>query len=227
VLEKIDIEPLLKKYSGGGSGSFHPRMLLKVLVFSYINNNYSSRKIEAALKENIHYMWLSGMSTPDHNTINRFRSDRLKEVLRQVFTQVVLLLSQEGLLNIKELYTDGTRIEANANRYAFVWGKAIKTSKERIKKQLDELWQYAQNVSAAELTDTDPSGFDKIDADKVERTIEQINEALKDKPVSKQVRQNLNSEQGIYHRKKRPCDVEPVFANIKNNHHFKRFLLPA
>jgi len=192
VLEKIDIEPLLKKYSGGGSSSFHPRMLLKVLVFAYINNNYSSRKIEAALKENIHYMWLSGMSQPDHNTINRFRSDRLKEVLRQVFTQVVLLLSEEGLLNIKELYTDGTKIEANANRYTFVWGKAIKTSRERIKKQLDELWQYAQNIAAAELPDTDPSGFDKIDAEKVEKTIEQINEALKDKPVSKTVKQKLN-----------------------------------
>ena len=192
VLNKIDIEPLLQKYTGGGSSSFHPRMLLKVLVFAYINNNYSSRKIEAALKENIPYMWLSGMSTPDHNTINRFRSDRLKEVLRQVFTQVVLLLADEGLLNIKELYIDGTKIEANANRYTFVWGKAIKTSRERIKKQLDELWQYAQNLSAAELPDTDPSGFDTIDAAKVEKTIEQINEALKDKTVSKQVKQKLN-----------------------------------
>lgn len=192
VLDKIDIEPLLKKYTGGGSSSFHPRMLLKVLVFAYINNTYSSRRIESALKENIHYMWLSGMSTPDHNTINRFRSDRLKEVLRQVFTQVVVLLAQEGLLNIKELYTDGTKIEANANRYTFVWGNAIKTSKERIKKQLDELWQYAQNIAAAELPDNDPSGFDKIDADKVEKTIEQINEALKDKPVNKQAKQKLN-----------------------------------
>ena len=115
VLDKIDIDPLLKKYKGGGSSSFHPRMLLKVLVYAYINNNYSSRRIEAALKENIHFMWLSGMSTPDHNTINRFRSDRLKEVLRQVFTQVVIMLNEQGLLNIKELYTDGTKIEANAN----------------------------------------------------------------------------------------------------------------
>ncbi len=192
VLDKIDIDPLLKKYKGGGSSSFHPRMLLKVLVYSYINNTYSSRKIEAALKENIHYMWLSGMNTPDHNTINRFRSDRLKDVLRQVFTQVVLLLSEQGVLNIKELYTDGTKIEANANRYTFVWGNAIKTSKERIKKQLNELWQYAQKVAAAELPDTDPTRFDKIDADKVEQTIEQINEALKDKPVSSQVKQKLN-----------------------------------
>jgi transposase len=134
-------------------------MLLKVLVYSYINNTYSSRKIEAALKENIHYMWLSGMSTPDHNTINHFRSDRLKEVLRQVFTQVVLLLAEERLLNIKELYTDGTKIEAAANRYTFVWGKAIKTSKERIKKGLEALWQYARKVAAAELPDTDPYGL--------------------------------------------------------------------
>lgn len=193
VLEKIDIDPLLKKYKGGGAGSFHPRMLLKVLVYAYINNTYSSRKIEAALKENIHYMWLSGMSTPDHNTINRFRSERLKEVLRHVFTQVVVLLAEQGVLNIKELYTDGTKIEANANRYTFVWGNAIKTSKERIKKQLDELWQYAQSVAAAELPDTDPTSFKTIDTDTVEQTIQQINEVLKDKPdVSARVKQKLN-----------------------------------
>jgi hypothetical protein len=185
-------------------------MLLKVLVYSYINNTYSSRKIEAALKENIHYMWLSGMSTPDHNTINRFRSDRLKEVLRQVFTQVVVLLAEEGLLNIKELYTDGTKIEANANRYTFVWGKAIKTSKERIKNQLDELWQYAQKVAAAELPDTDPTGFDKIDAAKVEQTIEQINEALKGKPVSNQVKQKLT-----YAKKHWPANLKKYESQEK------------
>lgn len=192
VLDKIDIDPLLKKYRGGGASSFHPRMLLKVLVYAYITNTYSSRKIEAALKENIYYMWLSGMSTPDHNTINRFRSERLKEVLRQVFTQVVMLLAEQGLLNIKELYTDGTKIEASANRYTFVWGNAIKTSKERIKKQLGELWQYAGNIAASELPDIDPTSFNKIDADKVAQTIDQINEALKDKPVNKQVKQKLS-----------------------------------
>ena len=192
VLDQIDIVPLIAKYKVGGTSSFHPRMLLKVLVFAYINNMYSSRKIEEALQQNIHFMWLSAMSTPDHNTINRFRSERLKDVLRQIFTQVVQLLAQEGLLSIKELYTDGTKIEANANRYTFVWGNAIKTNKEKIKKQLDELWQYAQKVAAGEMDDTDPSGFDKIDAEKVEQTIEKINEALKDKPVSKEVKQKLS-----------------------------------
>lgn len=70
-------------------------MLLKVLVYAYMNNVSSSRKIEEALQQNIHYMWLSGMSTPDHNTINRFRGEKLREPLRNIFTEVVLLLAEE------------------------------------------------------------------------------------------------------------------------------------
>lgn len=192
VIEKIDLEPLLKKFKGGGTSSYHPKMLLKVLVFSYLNNIYSSRKMESAVKENIPFMWLAGMSQPDHNTINRFRSDRLKDVLKQVFKQIVLLLSEAGLVDLKEVYIDGTKIEANANRYTFVWGNSIKTSKERITKQLDELWKYAQTIAAEELKDTISPEFKKIDAEKVKQTIEKIDEALKDKPVNKKVKQKLN-----------------------------------
>lgn len=200
VLDKVDISLLVKSYKPGGTSSYHPRMLLKVLVYSYINNVYSSRKIEEAVSQNINYMWLSGMSKPDHNTINRFRGKRLADTLRPIFNQVVLLLCEEGLLSIRDLYTDGTKIEASANRYTFVWGKAIKTSKARIQQQLCELWQYAQRVAASELDDTDPSGFDKIDKEKVEKAIEAINTALKDKPVNKEVRQKLG-----YAKKKWPA----------------------
>ena len=192
VLSKIDIQPLIRQYKTGGSSSYHPGMLLKVLVYAYITNIYSSRKIEEALQQNIHFMWLSGMSTPDHNTINRFRGERLKEPLKKIFTQVVQLLAAEGLLSLKELYTDGTKIEANANRYTFVWGNAIKTNKEKMKQQLDELWKYAQGIAASELDDTDPDGFDKIDKETLKQAIAKIDASLKDKPVSKQVKQKLN-----------------------------------
>ena len=77
VIDSLDIDILIKKYKGGGCSSYHPRLLLKALVYGYLTNKYSSRKIEQALKQNIHFMWLSGMSYPDHNTINRFRCDRL------------------------------------------------------------------------------------------------------------------------------------------------------
>ena len=72
VLDKVDISSIVAQYKPGGTSSYHPRMLLKVLVYAYINNIYSSRKIAEAVQEHIAFMWLAGMSRPDHNTINRF-----------------------------------------------------------------------------------------------------------------------------------------------------------
>ena len=133
IIDQIDISALERSYKGGGTSSYHPRMLLKVIIYAYLRNMYSSRKIEQALQENIHFMWLSGQSKPDHNTINDFRGKRLKGKFKNIFNQVVLLLADQGVLSLKELFVDGTKIEANANRFTFVWGKSIKNSKERIK----------------------------------------------------------------------------------------------
>lgn len=202
VIDKIDIDPLLKKFKGGGTSSYHPRMLLKVLVYGYVNNVYSSRKMESALKENIHFMWLSGMNKPDHNTINRFRSERLKDVLKTVFSQVVMLLSEAGHLSLKEIYTDGTKLEAQANRYTFVWGNAIKTSKNRIEEQLKDLWSYAEKIAADELKDETPSTFAPVNADQVRDTIQKIDQALEGKDISKKKRQQIN-----YAKKNWPANV--------------------
>ncbi len=191
IIDQINLDPLLRKYKGGGCSSYHPRMLLKVLVFGYLSNIYSSRKLEAASCENIYFMWLSGMERPDHNTINRFRSDRLKGVIKKVFTQVVLLMAESGHVDLQNVYTDGTKIEAGANRYTFVWGKTIKYNKERIAKQLDELWQYTQQIASEELKDTAPTHYTRIDPEQVRQAVEQIDQALKDKPVPQKIKQKV------------------------------------
>jgi len=203
VIDTIDLDPLLAKYKGGGSSSYHPRLMLKVLIYGYLTNTYSSRKIEEALRQNVYFMWLSGMQYPDHNTINRFRSDRLKDVLKEVFGQVVHLLIESGHVNLKEVYLDGTKIEANANRYTFVWGRAIKTSRNRIQRQLKELWDYAESVSREELENNEPDNFEQIDAEKVKKTINRIDKALENKKVDKKVKQKLN-----YARKNWPENLE-------------------
>lgn len=192
VIDRIDVTPLLQSYKPGGTSVYHPRMLLKVLIYGYLSNIFSSRKIESALSENIHFMWVSGMSKPDHNTIARFRSERLKDHLKVIFSQVVELLVEEGLMNIKDIYTDGTKIEANANKYTFVWGKAIKTNKERIAKQLDELWSYTQKVAEQELSQSATPDFEKVDTKKVCQTIETIDKALQGKQIDKKVKQKLS-----------------------------------
>lgn len=179
VIDALDIDPLLANYKGGGSSSYHPRMLLKAIIYAYVTNIYSSRKMEEACRFQTPFLWLTGAQTPDHNTLNRFRSQRLQGVLREVFTQVVHLLAQEGLLSLKEVYTDGTKMEANANRYTFVWGNAIKTNKEKMAAQLKELWQYAQSVAKEEMGDDEPTDFTTLSPEKVKQTVEQIDQALK------------------------------------------------
>jgi transposase len=191
VIDSLDLSKLYKSYEGGGTSSYHPKMLLKGIIFAYINNIYSSRKIEEAIKSNIYFIWLCGMNEPDHNTINRFRGKKVAPVLKDIFKQIVLLLAEEGLVSLKDIYVDGTKIEANANRYTFVWGNAIKTNKEKMAKQIDELWQYAQSIANEELKDTAPLDFKTIDAEKVKQTVAAIEEAIKDKELPKKVKQKL------------------------------------
>lgn len=192
VINQINFEPLVKAYHIRGGSSYHPQMLLKVLVYGYVTNTYSSRKLAAACKENVYFMWLSAMSYPDHNTINRFRGVRLKHALRSVFEDVVELLAREGLLSIDEIYTDGTKMEANANRYTFVWKKSIQTNKEKMKKQLQDIWNYAQNMAADEDRMPEPPDFTEIDSQKVKATVDQLNKTLAGKEnVDKKVRAKL------------------------------------
>lgn len=191
IVDEINISSLIKKYKSDGCTSYHPKMLLKVIIYSYLNNLYSSRKIEAALKENVNFMWLSGMSKPDHNTINRFRSERLKGIIKDVFTQIVLLLVESGHIDLQNVFTDGTKIEANANRYTVVWGKNVKRHKEKLIQQLEELWNYAESVAADELKNTAPAKFEKINPEEVQKTIDNIDKALRDKDVDKQVKKKV------------------------------------
>ena len=88
IIDRLDISGIESTYMGGGTSSYHPRMLLKIIVYSYMCNVYSGRRMERLLHENVNYMWLSGMSRPDFRTINRFRSERLcdgrfEELFRQ------------------------------------------------------------------------------------------------------------------------------------------------
>ena len=88
------------------------------------------------MRDNINFMWLSNMSIVDHNTINRFRNNKLEAAFKDIFSQVVLLLTEEGLVSLRQVFVDGTKIEAQANRYSFVWANAIKTNKEKMLGQL-------------------------------------------------------------------------------------------
>lgn len=119
-VEKIDIVSLLEKYKRGGRSNYHPKIMLKVLAYAYIQRIYSSRQIAKALRENTNFMWVSGNNQPDFRTINRFRSSNLKGVIVHVFSSVLNVLVEQGHVKLENYFLDGTKIEANANKYTWV-----------------------------------------------------------------------------------------------------------
>jgi transposase len=118
--------------------------MFKIITYANMNNTYSSRKIETACKRDINYMWLlDGQPAPDHSTISRFRKGYLADVIDDLFFQMVQYLHTIGEVNFENLFVDGTKIEANANRYTFVWKKVVNKNEakmlEKIKSCINEL----------------------------------------------------------------------------------------
>ena len=132
VVDELDLTSLIQTYKGGGTSSFCPRMMIKVLFYAYMRNIYSCRKIEAALSENVHFLWLSGKQFPDFRTINDFRSKRLKHQINGIFSKVVMMLNELGYVSLDVQYIDGTKIESASNRYTFVWRKSVERNKLKL-----------------------------------------------------------------------------------------------
>lgn len=181
-IEGINLAPILNTYEGGGSSTYHPRMLLKALVYGYIEKIYSSRKIEKALKENICFMWLCGMQQPDHNTLNRFRKGRLKNTVKDVFAQVLLLLIDQGHVNLEEYHVDGSKIESVANRYTFVWAKNVARYKasvlEQVANLVDQIERTNEESEATTQAEAPSSPSPVQDSEALAQTIDRLNEQL-------------------------------------------------
>ena len=147
ILEGLNYEKLYRAYSSTGrKPTVKPRVMFKILTYAYMNNIYSSRKIESACRRDINFMWLlEGEPAPDHTTIARFRKDYLADVIEDLFYQMVKYLHTLGEVKFENLFIDGTKIEANANRYTFVWKKAVNKNEskmfEKIQSCLEELNQ--------------------------------------------------------------------------------------
>ncbi len=154
IVENLDLSSFRKLYKERGRSPYDPKMLLKVVIYAYMNNIYSCRRIEKSLKRDVHFIWLAGYEQPDFITINRFRN-RMKNEINNVFTQLVLLLSAKGLVTLDVEYIDGTKIESKANRYTFVWRKTVERNRARLMEKIKVLLSQvddaiAQDKSAAE-----------------------------------------------------------------------------
>ena len=147
VVESLDLREFKKLYRERGRCPYHPKMMLKIILYAYMNNIYSCRKSEKAVRRDIHYIWLAAQECPDFVTINRFRN-RVKKEINNIFTQVVLLLAGQGFITLDVEYIDGTKIESKANKYTFVWRKTVEKNRAKLQEKIRVLLQQIDEVIA-------------------------------------------------------------------------------
>ena len=184
VIETMDIKALIKTYKGGGRSSYDPGMLLKVLVYGYVMKIYSSRRIAKALREDVNFMWLSGMQRPDFRTINNFRSGRLKGVIDQVFSSMIIFLTDKKYIRLEDYFVDGTKIEANANKYSYVFSKSTRRYKDKTNKKIKDLLKEIERINQEEeekygKKDLEEMGEDtEISSEEIEEQIKKLNKII-------------------------------------------------
>ena len=151
-------------------GDIPEDIMMKILIYGYMNDSYSTRKIELRCRRDINFMWLlNGFHAPDHSTISRFRKN-MAEQIEKVFYALVSYLLRKGEISGKNIFIDGTKIEANANRYSFVWKKAVSKNEEKLRAKLplilDELRSehivFPENTSVEDMICTLRNVIDKL-----------------------------------------------------------------
>ena len=150
-VDELEIEEAFARNTkGGGASRYNPVMLLKVLIYCYMTGIYSSRQIAKQCRENVNVMWLTGFQKPDFRTINTFRSEKLKDSIEEIFVSTVRLLNRKGYVSLEKYFVDGTKIESAANKYTFVWKKAVEKNEKKLDEKLKVFLRDVEEITRKE-----------------------------------------------------------------------------
>ena len=212
LVESIPKEAFEKYYKETGCPAYHPRMMLKILLCAYSQSVFSGRKIEALLSDSIRMMWLAQGYSPSYRTINRFRSNKdMQELLRQCFVQFRSQLINEKIIDNEAIFIDGTKIEANANKFSFVWKKSIekygKNLIENSKRIYDELVEQ-EIIPAIELEKEVT-----INEEEMVAVVEKLDSAIE--AMDKEIAESDSTEERkqLRHKRKRPKELRKILKD--------------
>ena len=201
LVDNLMLDNVYKLYKPSGRKPYHPQMMLKVILYAYMNNIYSCRRIESLLKRDIHFIYLAGYEQPDFITINRFRN-RVKKEINNIFTQVVLVLAAKGLISLDVEYIDGTKIESKANKYTFVWKRTVEKNRAKLQEQIRTLLLQVDDVIAQDnAAKTEGVEFTAALLDEIS---EELNKSLESAPEPK----TKEEKQAVRTKKKQLKELE-------------------
>ncbi len=193
VVESIDISSIISKYNGGGPPAYHPKMMLKLIIYAYSQCVYSSRRIERALESDTAFMYLSGMQKPDFRTICIFRATHC-EAISDIFVEIVRLCASLGMVELGHVSFDGTKLKANASVRQTKDKKALQKEMKRVKEKVKKLLKRAEEVDETEDAmygpDNNGSGIPDEIKDK-EYRLKKLQEAKKELEDEKLAKVNV------------------------------------
>lgn len=193
IVERMDISSLINQYQGGGTSAYHPRMLLKVLLYAYCKKIYTGRKIESGLKESIHFMWLAAGNRPDFRTINNFRSGKAKLTIEALFAEMLKLLIEDRYIKMENYFCDGSTFRADGNQHKMTWKKNAQKYKDVAAQKCKDLFNQIDLLNEAEdkeygNANLEETGEDSqtITAEKIQERTTKLNEIIEKTTVVKQ-----------------------------------------
>jgi len=160
-----------------GCPAYHPRMMLKIILCAYTQSVFSGRKIEGLLKDSVRMMWLAQGYEPSYRTINRFRvHPEVKELLRQCFVQFRCKLVEEKQIEEEAIFIDGTKLEANANKYTFVWRKSVERYSAGLVERSNRM--YEELLEKKIIPEIERESSDELSEQELSSIIESLNETV-------------------------------------------------
>jgi len=204
MVEAVPDEHLFSHYKGGGRSSFHPKMMLKIILFGYSQKVYSCRRIETLIKESLPAIWLAAGQQPDFRTINEFRGERLKDLMDELFEAMILKLIEDKYITMENYFLDGTKIEADANKYSFVWKKATEKFEAKLREKIQETLQHIHELTQLEagtepkedkqITEVSESDLETV-AKEIEEKVEELTEKMENEPDTN-TRKEIRKQRG-------------------------------
>src|SRR3979409_1421239 len=152
VVDALDLSAMSKSYRGSGSASYHPAVLLGLLVYGYATGVFSSRKLERATYDSVSFRFIAANDHPDHDTIATFRR-RFRKEIEALFVKVLLLAREMGVLKMGTVALDGTKIHANASRHSALSYEHAGKIETQLKAEVADLLAKAEAADQADVAD--------------------------------------------------------------------------
>ena len=222
LVESIPEEAFKSFLRKTGCPAYHPRMMLKIILCGYTQSAFSGRKIEAMLVDSVRMMWLAQGHEPSYRTINRFRSNPLvEELLRECFVQFRSHLVKEDLIEEEAIFIDGTKIEANANKFTFVWRKSVEKYSSSLIKKSNQM--YDELLEKQIIPEIKRENLDELSTEEMEEVVEKLDDKIKEYDTRIEENKVVSERKQLRSERKLPKQSRKHFMDfIQRKHKYQK-----